>query len=191
MFLRTSPLPFQTISRFLELEFWKPRSHPWYYHFHSTAACLLSSTVFLANKVVSWMVRCLSRLSARQVLHLQRFNFFFLSYFRTPDHSSGCVLYVTLFRKLLSFCSLQEWIICSLPWSYGTSVLITISYNTSHTPLWILVYLPFGDTGTGFVITVILNKSSFGCASSIAIISDILVNLKVLVALTSKRMSDW
>lgn len=55
MFLRTSPSPSQTISRFLELEFWKPHSHSWYYHFHSTAACPLSSTVLLANTVVSWM----------------------------------------------------------------------------------------------------------------------------------------
>lgn len=145
MFLRCS-LPFQTISRFLELEFWKPSSHPWYYHFHSAAACPLSSPALLANTIVSWMVHCLSRLSACQVIHLQGFNF--LSYFRTPDHSSGCVLYVTLLRKPLSF--------CSPPRSYGTSVLITISYNASHTPLWIL---PFSDIGTGFVITVILNKS--------------------------------
>lgn len=188
MFLRCS-LPFQTISRFLELEFWKLNSYPWHYYFPSTAACALSSTVLLVNTIVSWMVHYLSRLSACQVLHLQGFNS--LSYFWTPDHSSGYVLYVTLFRKPLSFCSFQEWIICSPPWSYGTSVLITISYNTGHTPLWILVYLPFGDIGTGFVITVILNKSEFGCASFIAIISDILVNLMVFVVLTSKGMSDW
>lgn len=93
-------------------------------------------------------------------------------------------------QETLSFCSLQEWIICSPPWSYGTSALITISYNSSHTPLWILVYLPFADFGTGFVITVILNKSYFGCAS-IAIINDIFVNVKVFVVLTSKRKSGW
>lgn len=118
-------ITFQTISRFLELEFWKPSSHSWYSHFHSAAACPLSSAALLANTVASWTVHCLSRLSACQVLRLQGFNF--LSYFRTPDHPSGCVLYVTLFRKPLSF--------CSPPWSYGTSVLITISYNASHTPL--------------------------------------------------------
>lgn len=68
-------------------------------------------------------------------------------------------------------------------------MLMSVSPDLSHSIVKFCVFL-FGYIVIRFVITIILSKPHIGCAPFMTIIG-VLVNSRAIVALTSKRKSDW